>query len=149
MVSEKQCVQCGQTKKAKEFYRQKADKSGLQARCKPCDKLRLRARAYGITIERVEELLKNEYCDCCGRHKDEAATVHGFHIDHCHTSGEIRGTLCHYCNVSLGMLRDDHERIRRLGEYLLRTEHDDFTTKDHQIALGRDRGNRTGRGAGT
>ena len=149
MVSEKQCVQCGQTKKAKEFYRQKASKSGLQARCKDCDQLRLRARTYGITIEELEELTKGEYCDCCGRHKDEAATERSFHVDHCHETSLIRGYLCFYCNIALGMVRDDHERIRRLGEYLLRTEHDDFKTQDHQIALGGARGDRTGRGART
>jgi hypothetical protein len=39
-------------------------------------------------------------------------------IDHCHDSGELRGVLCMGCNMALGQLRDDGERIHLLGTYL-------------------------------
>lgn len=40
------------------------------------------------------------------------------HIDHCHSSGNVRGLLCHGCNIALGCLADDADRIVRLKLYL-------------------------------
>lgn len=38
-------------------------------------------------------------------------------VDHCHTTGKIRGLLCHPCNLSLGKMKDSPELIRKLAEY--------------------------------
>lgn len=43
------------------------------------------------------------------------------HVDHCHTTGKIRGLLCHQCNVLLGASKDSittlQNAIKYLGEY--------------------------------
>lgn len=39
-------------------------------------------------------------------------------IDHCHTSGMVRGMLCYRCNTSLGKFADDPARLRRAADYL-------------------------------
>lgn len=39
-------------------------------------------------------------------------------IDHCHTTGAIRGLLCTKCNLGLGMLGDDLESLERAYSYL-------------------------------
>lgn len=39
-------------------------------------------------------------------------------IDHCHTTGKVRGLLCHSCNVALGWVRDNPATLKRLAEYL-------------------------------
>jgi hypothetical protein len=41
-----------------------------------------------------------------------------FMIDHCHTKGHVRGLLCFSCNIALGYLKDDVERLKRAIEYL-------------------------------
>ena len=41
-------------------------------------------------------------------------------IDHDHKNGRIRGLLCHSCNVGIGFLADDPERLRRAAEYIER-----------------------------
>ena len=39
-------------------------------------------------------------------------------VDHCHTSGKVRGLLCHNCNRALGLLQDDIGSIQRALKYL-------------------------------
>ena len=42
-------------------------------------------------------------------------------VDHCHTTGKIRGLLCTPCNISLGYINDNiqilHNMINYLKEY--------------------------------
>ncbi len=39
-------------------------------------------------------------------------------MDHCHTTGKFRGWLCKPCNITLGMINDSPERLRKLIDYL-------------------------------
>jgi hypothetical protein len=39
-------------------------------------------------------------------------------IDHDHVTGDIRGLLCHACNVALGLLNDDPELLEAAAGYL-------------------------------
>jgi hypothetical protein len=39
-------------------------------------------------------------------------------VDHCHTSGRIRGFLCHDCNLAIGKAKDDPNLLRKMAEYL-------------------------------
>ena len=48
-------------------------------------------------------------------------------VDHCHQTGRIRGLLCTACNVALGHLQDDPERLQRALQYL--TVQEDRTRK--------------------
>lgn len=40
-------------------------------------------------------------------------------LDHCHTSGKLRGMLCYACNVGLGYFRDSPMRLVAAARYLL------------------------------
>ena len=41
-----------------------------------------------------------------------------FNIDHSHTTGKVRGLLCHDCNIILGKLNDDIDMCKKIISYL-------------------------------
>lgn len=40
------------------------------------------------------------------------------HVDHCHTTGKIRGLLCRTCNLGIGHLKDDINLVQSAADYL-------------------------------
>lgn len=77
---------------------------------------------YSITIEEYEDLLEkqNGGCAICERNDSGVSWSKNLHVDHCHTSGKIRGLLCQPCNVSLGQMSEDIDLLYRAIEYLRR-----------------------------
>lgn len=39
-------------------------------------------------------------------------------VDHCHTTQEVRGILCRYCNLALGYAKDNVQTLLSLVKYL-------------------------------
>ena len=39
-------------------------------------------------------------------------------VDHCHDTNRVRGLLCTNCNVAIGHMKDDVERLRAAISYL-------------------------------
>ena len=75
---------------------------------------------YKISPEEVSDLLDSQR-GCCALCKESLLfpdSKKGYHIDHCHTTGKVRGLLCHSCNVALGLLKDNIETLERMIDYL-------------------------------
>lgn len=84
---------------------------------------------HGLTLAEYEEMLaaQDGRCAICGT--DQPGGKHGkrFHIDHDHSccpKGKTcekcrRGLLCANCNVGLGALGDDPDRLLAAASYLL------------------------------
>lgn len=76
-------------------------------------------RKYGLDEAGYYGLLtsQDDACAICGS-SDPGRTNGYFFIDHDHATRAIRGLLCHRCNVGLGMLADDPERLRAAASYI-------------------------------
>lgn len=74
---------------------------------------------HGITENEFQQMLiaQEGVCYICkGTPKGNA----NFHIDHNHDSGDIRGLLCHNCNIGLGHFKDDPDLLYAGIKYLMK-----------------------------
>lgn len=70
-------------------------------------------RRYGISLEERDRMAAEQggVCAICR----EAKTLV---VDHCHTSGEVRGLLCNDCNWMLGLAKDNPANLAAAIGYL-------------------------------
>jgi ribosomal protein L37AE/L43A len=75
---------------------------------------------YGITIEDYFSMLgnQNQKCAICLSEDTKRKSTEFFCIDHCHSTGAVRGLLCYQCNIGLGAFSDNEEVLKRAIEYL-------------------------------
>jgi hypothetical protein len=80
---------------------------------------------FGITLDDYNVMLESQsgVCAICGnpettRHNN-TDRVRNLAVDHCHTTGKVRGLLCTKCNQGLGNFRDNPDFLAKAISYLL------------------------------
>jgi hypothetical protein len=75
-----------------------------------------RLRKFGLTADQYEAMLAAQGggCAIC-RWKQTARRLA---VDHCHTTGKVRGLLCTRCNCAIGNLKEDPALFARALFYL-------------------------------
>lgn len=76
-------------------------------------------KTYKLTDEDVQQMLDAQggCCAICGTQEPRQ-----WHLDHCHTSGRVRGVLCRACNHGLGNFRDTVKHLQAAISYLERAQ---------------------------
>lgn len=76
-------------------------------------------KRIGFTPELFDELVayQNGLCAICDAALSDLPSKH-VHADHCHTTSEPRGILCHHCNSAIGLLKEDKRLLKKAEEYL-------------------------------
>lgn len=69
------------------------------------------ANKYKCSEDLIIELQSRAKCDLCDN-------TENLHIDHCHSSGQVRGILCRLCNLSLGGFKDSVTLLAKAINYL-------------------------------
>ena len=113
----KRCSKCGIGKSRDEFCKDKANRDGLQSRCKHCvnirnqtpemrdyikdykqtpevkarEKSRDLSRRYNLTLKSKEEMYGRQHGNCAGCRKP--MTFEESVVDHCHATNAVRGLL--------------------------------------------------------
>jgi len=131
-TEQRSCRTCGQEQPITEYYETGRKPGQRHTECKTCTKARVKEshcpetyrkqhlkRSYGITPEQYAELLDKQEHKCAVCHTTEPGGKHNiFVVDHCHTTGAVRGLLCKDCNIALGLLKDNTDTIANLIRYL-------------------------------
>ena len=141
------CFECKKLKDKDEFYHHKNHKDELSSRCKECHKRNSsryykknwekrrqyrkewfqrkgkelqwkRTGARDMTLERYNEMYMAQKGKCflCGRHQSEIGKP--LDVDHNHATGEVRSLLCRVCNLMVGQVENEADRIQRVRMYL-------------------------------
>ncbi len=127
------CLKCN-NHRYREYYKQNANsiskytsKWNKKNRAKLTEAQRLKRRAnldkfrdseyrrkYGITLDQYNAMLLNQNYECkiCKNANQK------LFVDHCHSTGKVRGLICNSCNKALGLFKDKAEVLLRAAQYL-------------------------------
>jgi hypothetical protein len=94
-----------------------ASHDGLASNCKECKKRRELRSKYGIGLRDYKRMLEdqNDRCAIC---EGECQSGNSLAVDHCHSTGDVRGLLCSNCNKGLGHFKDSPILLREAIAYL-------------------------------
>lgn len=118
---ERLCIDCNNYKPVSEFHKNK--KNHTNSVCINCGKERSKTyhksyykyEKYGITKKYFDNIQEAQLgkCAICN-----TSILQEGHIDHCHTTGKVRGILCGKCNKGLGLFNDNVNYLTNAIKYL-------------------------------
>lgn len=116
------CTECAKSAMKKNYHRnpQLHRQAGVKWREKNPEQNRLinwashLKRLYGMTLDQYNQMVlaHDGKCAICTEKMQKP------HIDHCHSTGKIRGLLCGPCNHAIGSLKDSPLRCFLAASYL-------------------------------
>ena len=132
-MTDRCCTKCKEIKPLTEFDRggYRDGKLRMKYTCKVCMKSVRKtynkkipytwiSKRYNVSLEVAKELYLRsmQTCDICGTSWN--GTKERLCVDHCHTTGKVRGILCKHCNHILGQSRDSIQTLQSEIVYLER-----------------------------
>ena len=117
------CIKCELWISESNFVDDPGTSDGLGSYCKPCRSAQARAWKYGLTPDQVASMIHDQSSSCktC-----DSPLSDGYCVDHDHaccpgnrSCGEcVRGLLCQECNMLIGKLELDPERLKKMLSYI-------------------------------
>ena len=90
--------------------------------CNTCKNL---MQKYGLTTTTRNQMLNEQeglclLCESAIRFigKASGSSREAAVVDHCHTTGRVRGILCSTCNLALGKIKDSTQWLFRAAAYI-------------------------------
>lgn len=76
-------------------------------------------RNYGISTAQYESMKEKQknVCAICFK-KETTGKIKRLRVDHCHSTGKVRGLLCNKCNIGIGFLQDSLVLLKSAMKYL-------------------------------
>jgi hypothetical protein len=97
------------TKKARKLNPEKTANYGWKSKIKA---------AYSISEEEYFNMYSSQEGKCAICSLEILAKNRSTHIDHNHTTGKVRGLLCHHCNTALGLFKENTKTLEAAMQYL-------------------------------
>ena len=115
------CRQCNAEARRASYQRAKADPAKSE-QINAGQRRRYKQYTYNLSQEAYDAMLKAQggRCAVCGTTEvgSKSKNHQGFFVDHCHETGQVRGLLCHSCNVGLGNFQDNIGKLEAAIRYL-------------------------------
>lgn len=75
---------------------------------------------HGVTRDQADQLIAAQkgLCAICKQPPSGKGHCSRLHVDHCHSTGKIRGALCVSCNAAIGQFNDSIELLELAADYL-------------------------------
>ncbi|HCH9337366.1 TPA: hypothetical protein NNW70_004295 [Salmonella enterica] len=108
------CKSCHNEYVRENWYKKNSDKQKQSSKkWKNSNKNKILASKYKTTESEIISLLEksSNKCEVCNK-------TFKICIDHCHTTGKVRGVLCMRCNAALGLLQEDQYIVSNLLDYI-------------------------------
>lgn len=130
------CTTCNVEKPAEDFYTRKDRPLKRTSSCKVCRKANQQTTwkprqqgayklkiNYGLSVDDYTNMLVRQggVCAICRKPettKSNNGYIKNLAVDHCHSTGKVRGLLCHHCNTALGKFKDDITLLEAAIKYL-------------------------------
>lgn len=122
------CQKASEVERRREQYQRNKDKYAQRHKVRYADNPeRFRGyhykHRYGITFDEVKRMHERQggKCGICFKPIPFDPSVKRQHlavVDHCHSTGKVRGILCRSCNLMIGNGRDRPDVLRRAAQYL-------------------------------
>lgn len=111
------CTGCRENKPVSQFYivHSKRRENKPYSKCKLCCRAQYLVNKFNITDVQFSDIMNTtgSICQICGAQEKLC-------LDHNHSTGWVRGILCHNCNLALGNFKDDYRLMEKGITYLLR-----------------------------
>jgi hypothetical protein len=113
------CKECYRKKEIQKYHSLTPEEKAQKRKSNPCNTPEYRKQYklktyYGLTVEEFSSMIlkQNNQCKIC---QDQLENPQ---VDHCHTTGKVRGILCRACNTSLGLLKENVNTLRNMISYI-------------------------------
>jgi len=129
--NKKECLMCGSIKPLDNFDQDKSCRFGLKSTCRNCRSSTVKELSrkaylkfnYKLSLDAYNQLLLSQHNLCAICNIDLLSLdVKEINIDHCHTTGKVRGVLCRQCNLGLGHFKDDLISLNNAINYLIKIQ---------------------------
>ena len=111
----KVCSRCKEEKPYELFTKNGTASDGFYSMCKTCKKSSQYFATYGITLEDYNLMFEEQKGECAICFEKPTKKLY---VDHCHTTGKVRGLLCQHCNFVLGQAKDNEQILLNAITYL-------------------------------
>ncbi len=113
------CRVCKTDKPETDYYHKDRKKQHLSTECKRCQLNHQREKTFGVSSAEYWVMYHTQdgRCGIC-RKRLRSDRYKAFCVDHCHSTGKIRGLLCTNCNTAVGLLKDDPELMSQAARWV-------------------------------
>lgn len=79
---------------------------------------------FGISLDDYNKMMEDQQgvCKICGLPESKldhrSKLPRRLAVDHCHSTGKVRGLLCSDCNTALGLMKDNPKLLNEAIKYL-------------------------------